>query len=88
MAKINCFVNNHFRILSYLYDVKGLDNRARITQQEIADVLEISRATANKIMGDLKNEGYIEQDGNYMGRYIVTDAAISLIEMFRGIEKR
>ena len=85
--QIKCFVNDNFRTLSYLYDIKGPDNRARITQQEVADALEISRATLNKIMSELKKEGYIQQDGNYNGRYVVTDAAISVIETFRSIDQ-
>lgn len=85
--QIKCFINDNFRTLSYLYDIKGEDNRARITQQEVADALGISRSTLNKIMNELKKEGYVEQDGNYMGRYIVTNAAISVIETFRSIDK-
>lgn len=88
MSQINCFTNDNFRTLSYLYDIKGVDNRARITQQEIADALGISRATINKIMSELKKEGYIQQDSNFMGRYIVTDSAISVIDTFRSINKK
>ena len=86
--QIKCFINDNFKTLSYLYDIKGEDNRARITQQEVADALGVSRSTLNKIMNELKKEGYIEQDGNYMGRYVVTDAAISVIETFRSIDKK
>ena len=85
--QIKCFINDNFQTLSYLYDIRGEDNRARITQQEVADALGVSRSTLNKIMNELKKEGYIKQDGNYMGRYIVTDAAISVIETFRSIDK-
>ena len=85
--QIKCFINDNFRTLSYLYDIKGEDNRARITQQEVADALGVSRSTLNKNKKKLKKEGYVEQDGNYMGRYVVTDAAISVIETFRSIDK-
>lgn len=88
MSQINCFTNDNFKTLSYLYDIKGSDNRARITQQEVADALGISRATINKIIGELKKEGYIEQDGNYMGRYVITPSAISVIETFRSISRK
>lgn len=88
MSQINCFINDNFRTLSYLYDIKGTDNRAHITQQEIADVLGISRATVNKIMSELKKEGYVKQDSNFMGRYIVTDSAITVINTFRSLNKK
>lgn len=34
-------------------------------------------------MSELKKESCIQQDGNYMRRYIVTDSAISAIDIFR-----
>lgn len=88
MSQINCFTNDTFRALAYLYDVRGSDNRARITQQEVADELGISRATINKIMNELKSEGYIEQDGTHVGRYILTNKAILVIKTFRSLDKK
>ena len=60
----------------------------KYTQQEIADDLEISRVTVNKIIGELKNSGYLEQDGKHVGRYILTEKALSVIETFRMIENK
>ena len=88
MSQIQYFTNDNFRTLAYLYDVKNADNKAHITQQEIGDALEISRVTINKIIGELKNAGYIEPEGNHVGRYILTDKAISVIETFRSVEKK
>ena len=87
MSQIQYFTNDNFRTLAYLYDMKGANNKAHITQQEIADDLELSRVTVNKIMGELKNSGYLEQDGKHLGRYILTEKALSVIETFRMIEK-
>ena len=87
MSQIKYFTNDNFRTLAYLYDMKGANNKAHITQQEIADDLELSRVTVNKIMGELKNSGYLEQDGKHLGRYILTEKALSVIETFRMIEK-
>ena len=88
LSKIQYFTNDNFRTLAYLYDVKNGNNKAHITQQEIADDLEISRVTINKIIGELRNSGYLEQDGNHVGRYILTEKAISVIETFRSVEKK
>ena len=87
MSQIQYFTNDNFRTLAYLYDMKGSNNKAHITQQEIADDLELSRVTVNKIMGELKSSGYLEQDGKHLGRYILTEKALSVIETFRMIEK-
>ena len=88
MSQIQYFTNDNFRTLAYLYDVKGANGKVHITQQEVADDLEISRATVNKIMGELREAGYIEQDGKHVGRYILTEKALSVIETFRSIEKK
>lgn len=87
MSQLQYFTNDNFRILAYLYDMQGANHKANITQQEIADELKISRVTINKIIGELKNSGYIEQDGNHVGRYILTKKALSIVETFRIIEK-
>lgn len=88
MSQIQYFTNDNFRTLAYLYDAKSANGKVHITQQEVADDLGISRATVNKIMGELRDSGYIEQDGKHVGRYILTEKAISVIETFRTIEKR
>lgn len=88
MSQIQYFTNDNFRTLAYLYDAKGANGKVHITQQEVADDLEISRATVNKIMGELREAGYIEQDGKHVGRYILTEKALSVIETFRSIDKK
>ena len=88
MSQIQYFTNDNFRTLAYLYDAKGANGKVHITQQEVADDLGISRATVNKIMGELRESGYIEPDGKHVGRYILTEQAITVIETFRTIEKK
>lgn len=86
MSHIEHFTNDSFKALAYLYDVKNKQNKAHVTQQEIADELNLSRVTINRIIGDLKAAGYIEQDGNHVGRYIITPYAITVVESFRNIK--
>lgn len=88
MSQIQYFTNDNFRTLAYLYDAKSVNGKVHITQQEVADDLSISRATVNKIMGVLRKSGYIEQDVKHVGRYILTEQAISVIETFRMIENK
>ena len=87
MTIINCFTNDNFKVLSYLFEIKGNDNYARITQQEIADELGFSRATINKIIKVLKEEKYIVQDSLHIGRYLITDKAIVVINALKNIER-
>lgn len=87
MSDVNYFTNNTFRVLSCLYDMRGSDNIARVTQQEVADRLGISRISCNRILQSLKTEGYVISDETHVGRYTVTEIAISVIETFRKIGK-
>lgn len=79
MPKIEQFTTDNFRILSYLCEIRGKDDKVSITQQEIADKFGLSRATVNKIVGELKSDGYIEQDGTHIGRYIIAKSAIKIV---------
>ena len=88
MSNISCLTNDNFKILSFLYDIRGADNYARITQQEIADEIKMSRATINKIIKQLKDEDYIVQDVTHIGRYLLTEKAISATETFRNSDKK
>ena len=82
MPSIEQFTTDNFHILSYLCEIRGKDDKVSITQQEIADKFNLSRATVNKIISELKNEGYLEQDGSHIGRYVLTKAAIKLVRTF------
>ena len=79
MPKIEQLTTDNFRILAYLCEIKGKEDKVSITQQEIADKFSLSRATVNKIIGELKSEGYIEQDGAHLGRYIIRQEATQLV---------
>ena len=80
MPNIEQFTTDNFRILSYLCEIKGKDDKVSVTQQEIADRFSLSRATVNKIIGELKLEGYIELDGKHIGRYIITKNALTVVK--------
>lgn len=88
MPNIDQFITDNFHILSYLFELKGPDNKVSITQQEIADKFGLSRATVNKIIGELKSEGYIELDGMHVGRYILKDVSMFVIKALKKISER
>ena len=87
MRKTDQFFTDNFIILSYLCDLRDFDNVAHITQQELADGFEMSRATINKIIGDLKLSGYIKADGRHLGRYVISQEAIRIVETCRSVEE-
>ena len=87
MSKIDQFFTDNFIILSYLCDLRDFDNIAHITQQELADRLEMSRATVNKIVGELKLSGYIKSDGRHLGRYVIAKDAINIVDTFMSVEE-
>lgn len=88
MPNIEQFTTDNFRILSYLCEIKGQDDKVSVTQQEIADRFSLSRATVNKIIGELKSEGYIEVDGSHIGRYILTKNATLITKTFNALKSR
>ena len=87
MPNIEQFTTDNFRILSYLCEMEGKDDKVSVTQQEIADKFGLSRATVNRIIGELKAEGYIQVDGTHIGRYIITKNANALVKAFKGFQK-
>ena len=81
------FLNNTFDVLSFLYDIKNENNIIRITQQEVADKLHMSRITVNKTFNLLKDNNYIIQDKTHVGMYILTQNALFLIKSINKINK-
>ena len=85
MPNIEQFTTDNFRILTYLCSIRGNDDKVSITQQEIADKFGLSRATVNKIIGELKAEGYIQVDGTHIGRYVLTKNALLIHKTMNGL---
>ena len=79
------FTNNRFQVLCFLYEICNSDYVAHITQQEIANKLEMSRSTINKIMSYLVKEQYICTVNAHVGRYILTSKAVLLVQGFKNI---
>lgn len=69
---INDFTNNNFFILSHLYDEKDQNNVIKITQDEVAEHLGLSRVTVNRAFVLFINNGYLSRDTSHVGRYIIT----------------
>ena len=88
MSKIDYFTNENFKILNYLYDQRNSDNIVSITQQEIADEFNLSRATINKMINDLTQNGYLKRIESKMARYIMSQEAIDFVKVVRTANRK
>ena len=81
---IDYFGNDKYRVLSCMakrqISVKD-SNVIKLSQQEIADILQLSKVKVNAIISDLKSDGYLTQKSP-RGKYSLTDKAnIALAEI-------
>jgi len=88
MSNVENLTNTKFKVLSYLYDIKGKDNLVKVTQSEIVSEFGMSRGSVNNIFKNLKDKGYLVHDNSHIGRYYLTEEAIRAVEMFRKSDKK
>ena len=87
MKHIEALTNNNFLVLSYLYDRKDKENLVRITQGDISEDLGLSKGTVITIFKNLKEYGYLGKDEKHIGRYLLTNDAVKVVELFRKSSK-
>lgn len=78
------FTNDKYRILKFLYDnqVQVKNNKYIVlSQQEIADMNHFSKNKINKIIQELKKDGFIESFNNTKGKYIITKKGNKVIDV-------
>lgn len=83
MSKAEIFVNDKFRVLSYMFDIMDKNKLARITQSELVEELDLSRSTVNNIFKALKDNGYLLHEDKQLGKYYLTEEAVKVVKMFR-----
>lgn len=80
------FANERFDYLELLsrYQVTVKDAcYVTLNQQEIADMLHISKQKSNRIMNELIKEGYVYLYQGKKGKYALTDAAYAALKIIR-----
>lgn len=77
MNEIEKFVNTRYRVLRYLIENKDRLNIVRCTQEEMGTSLSLSRGTINRVLNELKDDGYIE-DNNHYWEYKLTNKALDV----------
>lgn len=71
------FVNDKFRVLECMAKRQiSVNNQQviKLSQQEIADILQFTKTKVNAIIGELKENGYITQLST-RGKYALTEKA-------------
>lgn len=76
------FSNDRYKVLQCMVErqieIKG-QNVVPISQQNIADVVQLSKKKVNTIIGELKVNGYIRQQSATRGKYLLTEKAIQAV---------
>lgn len=72
------FSNDRYKILQCMADrqieIKG-EIIVPLSQQDIADIVQLSKKKVNTIVGELKEQGYILQQSPSRGKYSLTQKA-------------
>lgn len=81
---IDYFGNDKYRVLACMAErqISVRDSTViKLSQQEIADILQLSKVKVNTIIAELKSDGYLIQKSP-RGKYSLTDkATVALIEI-------
>lgn len=79
---IEYFVNDKYRVLSCMAErqisVSG-SMVIKLSQQEIADMVQLSKVKVNGIISELKADGFLIQKST-KGKYSLTDKAREMLE--------
>lgn len=80
------FLNDRYRILQCMVerqvDVKG-QLIVPLSQQDIADMVQLSKKKVNIIIGELKSNGYIFQQSPTRGKYLLTNEALQAVRIIQ-----
>lgn len=87
MADISIFTTNTYRVLAYMYENKDKNNIVNITQNEIAQALDLNKSSVNMMMKTLKEKGFVIQDEEHLGRYSLTEIGVKTVSLFKKSEK-
>ena len=80
MFDIKYFTNTRFQVLYCLYETSDKNYCTRITQQEVAEMLHLSRLTVNSMLQQLRDDGFVEFDSTRINKYTLTQKGIEAVE--------
>ncbi|MEG1559985.1 MAG: helix-turn-helix domain-containing protein [Clostridia bacterium] len=76
------FTNDRYRVLQCMVErqVQIKDKKiVPLSQQDIADIIGLSKKKVNIIISELKESGYVIQQSPTRGKYSLTDKAIQAL---------
>lgn len=83
---LELFLNDRYKILQCMFErqieIKG-QNIVQLSQQDIADVVQLSKKKVNTIIGELKKNGYLLQQSPTRGKYQLTEKAIQTVSKIK-----
>lgn len=82
---IEYFANDKYRVLVCMAErqISVKDSSVvKLSQQEIAEILQLSKVKVNAIITELKNDGYIKQQSP-RGKYALTNKANKALAQMR-----
>ena len=80
MFDIKYFTNTRFQVLHCLYETADKNYCTRITQQEVAELLHLSRLTVNTTLQQLRDDGFVEFDSTRINKYTLTQQGIDTVK--------
>ena len=81
----NFFVNDRFQILKILYENQvtiGDNQFVPVTQEELATLMDWSKAKVNKVLNEVIDAGYVSVFNGSKGRYMITEKGYVAIKKF------
>lgn len=79
---IEYFGNDKYRVLACMAERQisvNDSNIVKLSQQEIADIVQLSKVKVNAIISELKADGYITQESP-RGKYSLTEIAVTALK--------
>lgn len=88
MYDLSIFKTKTYKVLEYLYIHKSDKDIVRITQDEVAEKLGLSRATIHNIFSKLKEEGFLIQNKDKVAYYLLPKSTLILMSSMSALEKK
>jgi len=79
------FVNDRFVILKTLYENQvtiGENQFTPVTQEELANLTQFSKAKVNKLLNELIDGGYVIMFNSIKGRYQITNSGYEVLKKY------
>lgn len=76
------FSNDRYKVLQCMIE-RQIEVKDKIivplSQQDIADIVKLSKKKVNTIIGELKDNGYVLQQSSTRGKYLLTEKALQAV---------